>query len=44
MTNTNTCRRCTECEGLEHHWIENSWDGDPDDLQAEHQFVWRLYT
>lgn len=27
-----TCRRCTECEGLEHHWIENTWDDEgPED-------------
>jgi len=33
MTTTQqTCRRCSECEGAEHHWIDNTDfedEGDP---------------
>lgn len=29
MTTATTCRRCTECEGMEHHWMLAM--PDPDD-------------
>lgn len=35
------CRRCIECEGSEHHWMENgdfgADDDDPDYLEDEHR-------
>lgn len=31
---TKKCRRCSECEGHEHHWIDDC--GDDDDLIYEY--------
>ena len=33
MTEQTTCRRCSECVGQDHHWMENqrfNQDGDPE--------------
>lgn len=27
------CRRCSECEGMSHHWIENTSFGDDEEIE-----------
>lgn len=27
------CRRCSECEGMSHHWMENTSFGDDDEIK-----------
>lgn len=40
MATQTTCRRCTECEGREHHWIDNPDFGNENrPIEQQHSHI-----